>query len=349
MPIALAAALALSLAPAGAPACALAPADRAWLDGAVRAWTAARTRLLRAPAPDRLSATVFDRGCALSSDTALRGGTAAEAATWTAAPIAGGAIMVGGQRIPVGVMSAAIGDEAGARFVMSTPSLWAAGGVTPGPLGLPTLMTAVLIHEATHVFQMHSYGAEVAAIQQRHRLANADFHDDAIQARFEREPAFAAGIARETALLFDAAEAADADAARCTAAAARAMMRARAARWFVGDQAYQVRAEALWLTMEGTGQWAGYRWLRMPRAQGGAGIDAATAMAGFGRRGRSWTQLLGLALALTVERIGPRDWRARVFGDGRATLPELLDAALAAAPARDCPRGAAGPVSPAGA
>ena len=100
--------------------------------------------------------------------------------------------------------------------------------------------------------------------------------------------------------------------------------------------------------MGGAGEWGRYGGRRRPGGQGGAGIEAATGVAGFGRRGRSWPQLLGLALALTVERIGPRAWRARVFGDGRATLPELLDRALAAAPARDCPRGAADPVSPAG-
>jgi hypothetical protein len=189
-------------------------------------------------------------------------------------------------------------------------------------------MSAVLIHEATHVFQMNTYGKQIEAMQKAHRLTDEEFNDDAIQARFGNQREFAASVQRETDLFFAAADAKTDIEAMRLARQARALMQARAARFFTAEQAYQVRAEDLWLTMEGSAQWAGYRWLRMPSFHGGAGASKSRAMSGFGRRGHSWSQLLGLAVALTVDRFPDARWKQRVFGDGRRTLLEILDERL---------------------
>ena len=247
---------------------------------------------------------------------------------WRGARILGDTVIVASQPMPVGVVSATVGADVATSFVMSTPSVWAKHHVSSAALGLEPLMSAVLIHEASHVFQMDTYGKQVEQVQKASRIADADFNDDAIQMRFGREAHFAASIAQEASLFFAAAHAVDLTQARRLARAARTMMTEREARYFVGDQAYQKRAEDLWLTMEGSAQWAGYRWLQLPAAKDGGGFDRQTAMAGFGKRGRSWTQLLGLAIALTVERIGPAGWRRHIFGDGRKTLLQLLDDGL---------------------
>lgn len=100
-------------------------------------------------------------------------------------------------------------------------------------------------------------------------------------------------------------------------------MRARAARWFVGEDVYFAEAEDIWLTFEGSGQWAGYRWLVHP--SGGA-VEAEAVNARFVRN-RWWSQTQGFALAMAVI-VGPR-WKGHAFGDGAYTLLEMLDAALA--------------------
>lgn len=307
-----------------APACQFAPADAAWLEQTVRGWDATRRLILQAPVPASLDAVIFDSACRLESATAMRGGKS----RWISQSIPDGVVRVGAQDIPVGVVSATIGDGGGSRFVMSTPSLWAAARVPPGTAGLEKLMSAVAMHEATHVFQMASYGRKIEALQTEIGLSDEDFNDDAIQARFGSDPDFTASIQRETELLFSAANTADTKEARRLATEARVLMRARARRYYVGDQAYQARAEPLWLTLEGSGQWAGFRWLQLPTSQNGGGLTADEAMAAFGKRGKSWTQLLGLAMTLSVERLAPVGWKLQLFGEGGATLPDLLDKAL---------------------
>jgi hypothetical protein len=103
------------------------------------------------------------------------------------------------------------------------------------------------------------------------------------------------------------------------------MMRARAARHFVGDLAYYKEAEALFLTFEGSGQWAGYRWLIHPQ---GMALEPDLARRAA-MRSRWWSQNQGLAIALTLDRLGPANWHEVAFGAGGQTLLDMLDATLA--------------------
>jgi hypothetical protein len=216
-------------------------------------------------------------------------------------------------------------DETHAFFVMSTPSVWQAGGVRNDGLGLETMMVAVLLHEGAHVAQMNTYGARIGALATANNLGD-DFSDDSIQHRFGGNADFAASVARETELLFQAAAAPDEATARSSARQARELMRARQAHWFVGVDAALAEAENIWLTFEGSGQWVGYHWLIDAH---GAGIARDVAMPHFARRSRWWSQNEGLGLALALERIGGPAWRAQAFGAGAETLPTMLDRALA--------------------
>lgn len=99
----------------------------------------------------------------------------------------------------------------------------------------------------------------------------------------------------------------------------------RANRWYQGEDAHWRTAEDIWLTFEGSGQWLGYRWLT---SEAGAAVTASAAMDGFGRRSKWWSQNQGLAIALTLDRLGGPGWKRHAFGDGAQTLLEMLDAAL---------------------
>ena len=304
--------------------CSLSKEDRAWLDRAVQSWIVTRRDILRAPSPASLDASIFDERCALTSRTALITGRS----RWVSSPLEDRSIALGAQRIPVGVFSATIGDASGAHFYMSVPSVWKKAKIPPGKLGLERLMTAVMMHEATHVFQRQTYGAQIDQVQKQNALTDDQFNDDAIQSQFGKEVEFAASVQRETDLFFKAANTANEGDARRLALEARELMRTRERRYFVGGQAYQVRAEDLWLTMEGSAQWVGFQWLQMPVAKFGGGLSTKDAVADFGRRGGSWTQTLGLAVAMTVNRFRPADWKLHAFDDGQLTLLEMLDQSL---------------------
>jgi hypothetical protein len=303
------------------PRCELAPADRQWLNGSIAAWNYALAELAQARV-GQLSALVFDRQCKLSSGTAMTGG----AATWSGVGHDGSVPLPDGKSMPAQVASFAAPAGEQAFFVMAAPSIWTAGGVEGGALTLEKLMTAVLLHEGSHVLQFPTYGKEMTALAARHGWPDS-FNDDSIQGRFEADRDFAASIARETDLLFAAAAADAPSEARKLAREARRLMLSRQERWFRGQDAGLREAEEIWLTMEGSGQWLAYRWLTDPK---GGAVPADVALREFARRGKSWSQKQGIALFLALERLAPAGWKARVFGGGSEKATQLIDAALAA-------------------
>ena len=303
-------------------ACALGEADAAWVDRAIAAWRhAARdiTAIARRTVPPR--AVIFDARCALVGVVEGEAG----AVEWRA-QVHDGSIRIDGlDEFKAGVTAFAT-EGAGKPFVvMAAPSVWRLAAVPGGPLGLERLMIAVAVHEASHVAQFDSYMAAVTRLAKRNGLGD-DFSDDTIQLRFEKNAEFAASVQAETDLLFAAAGATDDVEATRLARQARALIAARRARWFVGPDGFLSEAEDLFLTLEGSGQWAGLAWLLDPR--GGAATPAA-AREGFATRSRWWTQKEGLAMVLAMERIGGTAWRRDVFGPGKRTALEHLDAALA--------------------
>jgi hypothetical protein len=306
--------------------CSLRPADQAWLDRSVAAWNLTRTKLLEVRSNRPVEAFIFDDHCLLTSRTALSGGKN----QWSASPIVGGKITVGTQTIPVGVVSATIAGRGAAHFVMSTPKVWREGKVPPGAMGLDLLMTAVMMHEATHVFQMSTYGKAVERLQREQHLSDSAFNDDAIQHEFGKDEKFSSSIQEEIRLFFAASQAPSRARALELAREARALMRRRERHFFVGKDAYQLRAEDLWLTLEGSGQWSGFSWLQLPQALGGGGISHEMALSAFGKRGNFWSQELGLAITLTVQRLDTPGWKRRLFRDGGQTLLQLLDSSLGA-------------------
>ena len=307
------------------PACALSEADRAWLDRAVDAWRFTSSEITGLGQTPGFKAVIFDGQCTLESSDALAGARG-DPVTWQATPHTGVVALPNGQEMPVAVASATISAERVTFFVMSAPSIWRAAGIDRGgPVALEDTMIAVLLHEASHVAQSGPYRSRIEALFQQYNLPDT-FDDDSLQRHFRGNAEFTGSITRETELYFAAAAAESESSARQLAREARALMRARQARWETGDLAYFIEAEDIWLTLEGSGQWAGYQWLTHPA---GGGVSAEDAMVGFRRGGGWWSQSQGFALALAVDRIVGSRWRRHVFGDGAHTLLELLDQAIA--------------------
>jgi hypothetical protein len=299
--------------------CAPALDDRAWLDASMDAWNYSADKITGVGQVTSIRAVFFDAQCLVTSTTAMNGGPQ----HWTATRHNGQVQVPNGPTIPAGVISFAMGGEDAEQFVMSMPSVWRAANKSDNGLGsLENLMTAVVIHEATHVAQIPTYGKRIGALAEANKLPE-DFNDDSIQARFESNAGFAASMKRETALLFAAADAATVAESKQLAREARALMRARQQRWFTGADSYLVAAEDIWLTMEGSAQWAAYRWAVDPL--GGAVPPERTQF----RTGRWWSQVQGFALFLALDRLSAGSWQRHAFGNGTKTGIEMLDEAIA--------------------
>src|SRR5262245_48184424 len=118
--------------PAPPAECRMSESDRAWIERALDAWRFASREITGIGQVPSFRAILFDAHCVLTSDNALTSPTA-EGVTWTSAPHSGTIALPSGAEIPAGVTSFASGKEGLAFFVMSTPSVWEAGGVGQGP------------------------------------------------------------------------------------------------------------------------------------------------------------------------------------------------------------------------
>jgi hypothetical protein len=246
-------------------------------------------------------------------------------AHWRSQLHGGSIALPDGGEVPAQVTSFTSVSGGRGHFVMAAPSLWRAAKVDPGPLGLETLMVGVLLHEGTHVAQTSTYGAQFERLSKRWGLPQS-FSDDSIQERFASNRDYAASVARETELLLAASRAADRTEARRLATQARDAMRARQRRWFPESEGYLPQAEDIWLTMEGSAQWAAYQWLVDPR---GGAISPDLALTAFGKRGKWWSQTHGFALFMALDRLVGSEWKRHAFGDGAKTGLQMLDEAIA--------------------
>lgn len=302
--------------------CSLPPSDQAWIDRALAAWRIAKHDIAGIGDLEDFQAVFFSSDCVLTSSNALT--EAGSDVTWIAKRHGGTITLPDGDEMPAVVTSFTSANEDQAFFVMSTPSVWRVGGVEGGPLGLETLMVAVMLHEGSHVAQSRTYGLQATELQRRYSLPES-FGDDSLQNQFEHDEDFVASINRETEVFFQAAAAADDVTAYRLAREARDLMRVRADRWFTNNEEYWREGEDIWLTFEGSGQWVGYQWLISSR---GAAVPTSAAMDGFARRSRWWSQNEGLGIVLTLERLSDSSWRRHAFGDGEQTILEILDAVL---------------------
>jgi hypothetical protein len=319
--IALAAlAASISAAPPAPAPCTLTPADQAWLDRSIVAWNYAANRLSGIGHVKKIEAVIFDDKCVVTSTTAMNGGPN----RWSGTLHGGKIVLPDGGSLKPQVISFSGSTRDQSFFVMSTPSVWRAAGKTGKGTSLENLMTAVMLHEGTHVAQMPTYGAAIGRIAERNHLPE-DFNDDSIQDRFSKNQEFANLVARESKLLFDAWRAKTKPEAAALVREARIEMKARYARWFTGKDTYMAEAEPVWLTLEGSGQWLAYTWEVDPR---GGRVSSGDILPGF-EADRYWTQREGFAAFMALQRLTGSAWKKQAFHVGRRDILQMLDEAAA--------------------
>ena len=308
--------------PAERAECALPTRDSTWIAMALEGWQRQNARGLHVPTIQLPTLILFDSLCSYTlspekrtSDVKFIG--AGQPFTMHGALHAGTVRLPNGETLPASLVSFASRVPSGDMFfVMSLPSIWRASGRSD------TLATAVFMHEFTHT-QSPAFGSRIDALIRRGLPEQVD--DDVIQKRFDSLPAFRRAYEQERDLLFESLRAPSRDVAVRTARRALAAIDARRATFFRGPNAVYGDAEDVFLTMEGTGQWAAYLWLT--DSQGGA-MSPDDALPYIRRGGRRWSQDEGLAMLLLLSRLAP-DAPREMFGANARTVLPLLRRALA--------------------
>ena len=225
-----------------------------------------------------------------------------------------------GGQVPARKLSFAAPNDDGAMFfVMGLPALWRADkeeARNPDHLAM-----LVFMHEFAHTQQGEGLGRRIDSLIARGLPEDAN--DDTLQETWEDTVGYASSVTVERDLFYQSATApSQSERLGLLAQAARHMTDRRNA--FLTDQPLWREADDIFLTLEGSGNWAAWTWLTDPRG-GGLTPEAATA---FVRgKGRWWSQDQGLGLMLALDGLIP-NWPHLTFGSEGTTADSLLERAL---------------------
>lgn len=305
-----------------AQSCQFSANDTMWVNRTIAAWHYSNKTIAMVSQVPVSDVLFFDAHCQQVSGNAL---TQINDVTWTSELHGGKVQLPNGDEIPPVVSSfASSSEEEGTFFVMSVPSIWQEGGVK-NAMGLDKFMVPVMLHEAMHVVQSATYGKQIDMLTDKHNLPES-FYDDSVQLIFEDNRDFSSSVQIEVELLMQAALAPTDAETRRLATKARDMINLRYDTWLTGEFEKYRDIDGVWLTMEGSGQWLGYRWLAEVN---GGNVTKAEAIELFGLRGKWWSQKLGFALFMVIDRLSD-NWKNEAFGSGNKGVLSLLDDALLA-------------------
>ncbi len=301
--------------------CEMLESDRQWLDRSVAAWHFVAKQYGQFVVPAGSQAIIGSAECVLRSDTVL---FTDKTSNWQSINGKGKIPIIEDFAMPLSPISQTIEVNGQATFIMSAPSIWRKNNISGGKIGLENLMTAVFIHETSHVLQQKTYVAAFNEIAKAQNLSE-NFSDDSLQDQFKIDKAYASSIRKETALLLAAARAPSDQQARKRAGQALSLIKARRSKYFVGKNVFMARTEDIFNTLEGSAQWLGYQWLVDPN---GGNLPIADAMERFGTGSGFWSQAQGMALLMAVNRLDGGAWKQIAFGDGNRAGIEFLENAL---------------------
>jgi len=230
-------------------------------------------------------------------------------------------ILPDGQKVPVGLMSfAAPMNEKDAFFVMAVPKFWEQQGVQSEELGLENMLTGVFLHEFSHTQQMQNFGAKISKYEEYYDF-ETDLNDDIVQHYFEKDTAYTKNFRQEVVQFFKASSTKAFPRIKAEVAKGLTMLKQRQASFFLGEQKILSELDGFFLTMEGTGQYAFYKWMVHPQ---GGNLSEKVALEGTRRGGTWWSQDEGLALFLAMEKLSAKEWTQELFGTETISVIDLL-------------------------
>lgn len=307
---------------APSPACVLPEATSAWIQRALTGWAAVRRDALALPGTARPWMVFYDPHCEFHLDQDARSVPGATRLT-TPLRFGGAPVAVRARRhdgrvwLPDGsfvsaaenVARATMLNERAAYFVVATPEMWRRVPAFAEDANLDAFFLGVTIHELAHTEQLPYVLPRLRAVARAAGLTQLALDDDVIQDTFGDRPGFREAIDAERDTLYEAVGAADAQTRRTLLGRALALAEARRTRFFTGDAQHYRRLEDEFLSLEGAGQWAAYRFALLDRPT----RTAADAIAFVRDTRKYWSQELGLALFLLLDLEVP-GWQSRVFG-----------------------------------
>lgn len=236
-----------------------------------------------------------------------------------------------GNAVPVQLMSFAgpmPGDSIESFFVMAAPAFWATAGVQSDDVPLADLITGVFLHEFSHTRQMNGIGRIVTEYEMSDAFA-FPVSDDMIQEYLEADTACSHLFRAETEAFYNAAFADNEAEARSEAARGLAILKQRQIACLLPEKESLVDLDNVFLSMEGTGQFAMMAWLAHPE---GGGVDQETAVQAARRNKNWWSQEEGLALFMALDRLTDIRWGEDMFSENPADAVTLLEKALNSTP-----------------
>lgn len=314
--------LALSLAATSQSSCKFEGEPRVWTEGALEAWDRLDRDRIQLGKPTTPTLILFDEACVYRFTPDANGDFQVGGRTYIVRPEghSGAVDLPGGRQVPARKLSFAAPADGGEMFfVMSLPAIWRADEAERRDAGL--LAMVVFMHEFAHTQQGAGLGRRIDDLISRGLPENTD--DDSLQNSWSANEGYVAAYERERDLFYEAASAErPTDQRRLLAQAAAAVSSRRQA--YLKDHPLWQEADDVFLTFEGTGNWAAWTWLTDP--QGGAmSREAAIEFVRGGRRW--WSQDEGLGVMLALEVLMP-EWPTLAFGDPGMTAQDLIALAL---------------------
>lgn len=283
--------------------CSMPSRDSAWLASALNAWDYTRERVLRLPRQPLPHLLLFDQSCVYRVEVGDSLAIAGRAHF-------GSILLPDGRAIParsVGLTAPTAGDSS-LFLVLSLLDVWRSDPRYSGTReGWEAYLTGAFIHEMTHARMVRP----LLPLLREYAIDTYPdtVGDDVVQDRFGRDPGFAAAVRRETDLLFRAVTARNAVTRLALAREALALIRARRARYYVGDLARWAEIEQAFLDLEGVAQWAAFM---HARATVYRYLVFEEALRKFRTGEEYWSQDQGLALFLLLNALEPA-WRPHIF------------------------------------
>lgn len=290
---------------------------RRWTQQALQAWDRLDHDRIRMPAPTTPTLILFDEACAYRFTPATAGPFRVGRRTYSvqAERHAGAVDLPGGGQVPARKLSFAAPMEGGGMFfVMSLPAVWRADKAEARDP--ERLAMVVFMHEFAHTQQGAGLGRRIDDLIRRGLPEDAD--DDSLQKTWSSVPAYVKAYEHERDLLYASAEAETYEVRRAKLDEAGVAMEARRAT-YLADKPLWREADDVFLTFEGTGNWAAWAWLTDP-AGGAMAREDATAFIRGGRRW--WSQDAGLGAMLALDGLMPM-WPGLAFSDQGVTVREL--------------------------
>lgn len=312
--------------------CVLGEADVRWFQSALDGWhQVSRDFLLLDPKPIPW-VVLFDDACTwhFAATAGIPEAKTAEVRlTYAGEPVPASVVrhngkvhLPNGTDIPAEIMAAAFHtqDRKTTFFALATLDLWRRHPQASKDPQLEKRLLGVVLHEIMHTRQLPYVDRRIAELKKRFDIPT-QVDDDMIENNFKDVPGFREAFNAERDLFYRAVAETNPARRRTLIDQALGMARQRRERFFTGTNQPYAEIEELFLNMEGAAEWARFK---LHQAAPGNRLSDAEIISFIRGRENSWSQDMGLALVLLLEKEVP-GWQRQLLGPEMASPLKMLE------------------------